>query len=81
MSFSIDFLTFVNVMFRTFLNLRQNEKKKNFTEIVQRFVKNVNRRKKIWIYAKEKKRANVLDTVCFMLWAVVGAAIRDHWQL
>ena len=30
---------------------------------------------------KKKKRANVLDTVCFMLWAVVGAAIRDHWQL
>ena len=28
MSYSIDFLTFVNVMFRTFLNLRQNEKKK-----------------------------------------------------
>ena len=58
-------------------------RKKNFTEIVQRFVKNVNRRKKIWIYAKKKKkkRANVLDTVCFMLWAVVGAAIRDHWQL
>lgn len=56
-------------------------RKKNFTEIVQRFVKNVNRRKKFWIYAKKKKRANDLDTVCFMLWAVVGAAIRDHWQI
>lgn len=29
----------------------------------------------------KKKRANDLDIVCFMLWAVVGAAIRDHWQL
>ena len=56
MSFSIDFLTFVNVMFRTFLKFETKWEKKNFTEIVQRFVKNVNRRKKIWIYAKKKKK-------------------------
>ena len=70
MSFSIDFLTFVNAMFRTFLNLRQNERKKNFTEIVQRFVKNVNRGKKIWIYAKKKKKEQTILTqfaFCFGL--------------
>ena len=37
--------------------------------------------KKFGSMPKKKKRANDLDTVCFMLWAVVGAAIRDHWQL